>query len=107
LILFVVDKIEVIEKTFNAKLTDSGSLFTPNYNISVGQKSLVATDEDPKQLQYFQFGFTPGWAKKQMYLFNARSEGDHNKENDPHFFSIITTSANELLQKIPHHRMPV
>lgn len=173
----LVDKIEVIEKTFNAKLTDGGTLFTPNYNISVGQKSLVVTNEDPKQLQYFQFGFTPGWTKKQMYLFNSRSEGDHNKENDPHFrgakgiiekpafrnsirskrclviasafiegttnegldkpflvhlkkrpfafagiwdiwtnpenqeviqsFSIITTSANELLQKIPHHRMLV
>jgi putative SOS response-associated peptidase YedK len=173
----LVDKVEVIEKVFNAKLADEASLFSPNYNISVGQKSLVLTDEDPKHIQYFQFGFTPSWAKKQMYLFNARSEGDHNKENDPHFrgakgiiekpafrnsirskrclviasafiegtinegldrpylvhlkkrpfafagiwdswtnpenkeviqsFSIITTSANELLQKIPHHRMPV
>jgi len=172
----LVDKIEVIEKVFNAKLVDH-DLFAPNYNVSIGQKSLVVTNESPNQLQYFQFGLTPSWAKKQMYLFNARSEGDHNKENDPNFrgakgiiekpafrssirakrclivasafiegttnegldkpflvhlnkrpfafaglwdswtnpdsqeviqsFSIITTSANELLQKIPHHRMPV
>lgn len=172
----LVDKIEVIEKVFNAKLPDHG-LFAPNYNVSIGQKSLVVTNDSPNQLQYFQFGLTPSWAKKQMYLFNARSEGDFNKENDPGFFgamgiimkpafrnsirskrclivasafiegttiegldkpflvhldkrpfafagiwdnwtnpeskeviqsfSIITTSANELLQKIPHHRMPV
>ncbi|MCK9412119.1 MAG: SOS response-associated peptidase [Prolixibacteraceae bacterium] len=172
----LIDKIETIEKTFNAKLAVH-DLFSPNYNVSIGQKSLVVTNEDPKQLQYFQFGFTPSWAKKQMYLFNARAEGDHNKENDPGYhgakgiiekpafrssirakrcliiasafiegttnegldkpflvhlnkrpfafaglwdswtnpdnqeviqsFSIITTTANELLQKIPHHRMPV
>jgi putative SOS response-associated peptidase YedK len=125
------------------------------------------------------FGLTPFWAKKPMYLFNARSEGDRNKENDPNFrgakdilikpsfrkpirsqrclipadafyegttteglskpflvffknkvrpfafaglyddwknpetgetirsFSIITTTANELMQKIPHHRCPI
>jgi len=173
----LVDKIEVIEKAFNAKLPVGETLFEPNYNISVGQKSLVITNESPQLLQYFQFGFTPSWAKKQMYLFNARAEGDHNKENDPNFrgakgiiekpafrnsirskrclviasafiegttaegldrpflvhlksrpfafagiwdswtnpenqemihsFSIITTTANSLLQKIPHHRMPV
>lgn len=173
----LIDKIEMIEKVFNAKLAGDATLFSPNYNVSVGQKSLVVTDEDTKCLQHFQFGFTPSWAKKQMYLFNARAEGDHNKENNPLFhgakgiiekpafrnsirskrclviasafiegttmegldkpylvhlksrpfafagiwdswtnpesqeviqsFSIITTSANELLQKIPHHRMPV
>ena len=112
-----------------------------------------------------------------MYLFNARSEGDNNQDNDPRYsgakgiilkpsfrkpirsqrclviasafiegttvdglnkpylvylrkrpfafagvwdtwvnpeskmavnsFSIITTTANEVLQKIPHHRMPI
>ncbi len=173
----LVDKIEVIEKTFNAKLSEGSILFSPSYNITVGQKSLVVTDENPNQLNYYQFGLTPSWAKKQMYLFNARAEGDHNKENDPNFrgakgiiekpafrnpirarrclivasafiegstvegldkpflvhlknrpfafagiwdkwtnpenleviqsFSIITTTANTLLQKIPHHRMPV
>ena len=173
----LVDKIEVIEKVFNVKLADGETLFSPNYNVSVGQKSLVITNESPQLLQNFQFGLTPSWAKKQMYLFNARAEGDHNKENDPNFrgakgiiekpafrnsirskrclivasafiegstiegldkpflvhlknrpfafagiwdswtnpenqeiiqsFSIITTTANALLQKIPHHRMPV
>jgi putative SOS response-associated peptidase YedK len=173
----LADKLTVIEKAFGAKLPEGETLFAPNYNISVGQKSLVITNEDPKLLQYYHFGLTPFWAKKHMYLFNARAEGDHNKENDPNFrgakgiikkpafrnpirskrclvvasafiegttnegldkpylvhlrsrpfafagiwdnwtnpvnqeiihsFSIITTSANSLLQKIPHHRMPV
>lgn len=170
----LVDTIEIIQKEFNVNFNGD---FEPNYNISVGQKSLVITDDKPHQLQLFQFGLTPFWAKKQMYLFNARAEGDSNKENNPHFsgakgiilkpafrkpirsqrclviasafiegttseglnkpyvvylmkrpfafagiwdtwtdaeteetinsFSIITTTANELLQKIPHHRMPV
>lgn len=173
----LVDNIEAIEKAFNAKLPAGETVYSLNYNISVGQKSLVITNESPQLLQHFQFGLTPSWSKKQMYLFNARAEGDHNKENDPNFkgakgiigkpafrnsirskrclvvasafiegttaegldkpflvhlksrpfafagiwdswtnpeskeviesFSIITTSANSLLQKIPHHRMPV
>ena len=132
-----------------------------------------------QKIQLFKFGFTPFWAKKQFYTFNARSEGDQNKENDPSYkgsmgiiqkpmfrhairsqrclvivdafiegpqkeklskpyliymrdkvrpfalagiwdswtnkntgevissFAIITTTANELLQKIGHHRSPV
>ncbi len=31
------------------------------------------------------FGFTPSWAKKKMYVINARSEGDHNKEDDVNY----------------------
>jgi putative SOS response-associated peptidase YedK len=173
----LVDKLEVIEKVFGSKLPEGPSAYTPNYNISPGQLSLVITNDHPGLLQYFQFGLTPSWAKKQMYLFNARAEGDHNKENDPRYygaqgiiekpsfrnpirskrclviasafvegttteglskpylvhlktrpfafagiwdswihpesqqvvqsFAIITTTANELMQKIPHHRMPV
>jgi|WetSurMetagenome_2_1015567.scaffolds.fasta_scaffold268290_1 putative SOS response-associated peptidase YedK len=172
----VVESIEAIEKRFNAEAR--AVQLEINYNISVGQKAPVITSEDPKKVQLFQFGLTPSWAKKQMYLFNARSEGDHNKEDDPTYrgakgiilkpayrkpirsqrclviatafyegpkkeglskpyliylknkkrpfafagiydtwenpeggkinsFSIITTTANELLQKIGHHRMPV
>ena len=43
----------------------------------------VITGDKPNELQFSQFGMTPSWAKKRMYLFNARSEGDGNKENDP------------------------
>ena len=41
-----------------------------------------------------QFGFTPSWAKKQFYMINARSEGDHNAENDPGY-----RGAMGILQK--------
>jgi putative SOS response-associated peptidase YedK len=173
-----VQKAEVIEKRFNVTVPkDVG--YKPSYNISPGKFAPVITDLNPNVLQLFQFGLTPFWSKKPMNLYNARSEGDKNKENDPNYtgakeiirkpafrkpirsrrclvvadafiegpteerldkpyvvylkneerpfafagiwdiwenkssgevlesFSIITTVANELLQKIPHHRSPV
>ena len=149
-----------------------------SYNISPGQKAAVITNDKPKELQLFSFGFTPFWADTPTYWFNARSEGDKNKDNDPNYkgsraitekpafrkairsqrclvvadcfiegttkeklskpyvvylkdrrpfafagiwdswadkttgellnsFAIITTTANTLLQKLPHHRSPV
>ena len=71
----LVETIEVIKTEFNVSFDGD---YEPNYNISVGQQSFVITDDKPHQLQ-FQFGLTPFWAKKQMYLFNASAEGDHNK----------------------------
>ena len=174
----LVQKIEAIEKRFNVK-SPNGLTWSPNYNISLGQFAPVITSDHPNYLNLMQFGLTPHWAKKQMYLFNARSEGDRNKENNPNFsgakgiinkpafrkpirsqrcliiadafiegttddglskpylvylqnkerpfamagifdewknvktgeiihsFSIITTTANSLMQMIPHQRMPV
>ena len=174
----IIDTVETIEKRFNVKAEQPEQL-KMNYNVAIGQHAPVITDKDPRNLQMFQFGLTPSWAKKNMYLFNARSEGDHNSEDDPRYsgakgiiekpafrkpirsqrclvivsgfiegpkiggldkpyliylknkkrpfalagiwdswkkpdtneiinsFSIITTTANELLQKIGHHRMPV
>jgi putative SOS response-associated peptidase YedK len=173
-----VQKVEVIEKRFNVKVPDDVG-YKPSYNISPGQQAPVITNENPDELQMYQFGLTPFWSKKPMYLFNARAEGDKNKENDPDYtgskeifrkpafrqsfrskrclviadaflegtteeglnkpyvvylrnenrpfafagiwdrwenkengetlnsFSIITTVANDLIQKIPHHRSPV
>jgi len=173
-----VQKVEVIEKRFNVKAPPEFP-FEGNYNIGPGSLAPVITSDKPRQLQLFRFGMTPFWAKKPMYLFNARSEGDKNKENDPKYtgskeifkkpsfrkairsqrclvpadafiegttkeklskpyvvylkdrerpfafagiwdawvntetgeiinsFAIITTTANGLLQKLPHHRSPV
>lgn len=170
----MVDRIEVIKREFNVQF--DGNL-EPEYNISPGKKAPVITSDQPTQLQLFQFGMTPNWAQKPMYLFNARAEGDNNQDNDPRYtgakgiiikpsfrkpirsqrclviasafiegtttgglnkpylvytkkrpfafagvwdlwnapgtsqplysFSIITTTANDVLKKIPHHRMPV
>jgi putative SOS response-associated peptidase YedK len=174
----LVQKVEVIEKRFNVEAPE-GFDFKPNYNIAPGSYAPVITNENPRQLDLFRFGMTPFWAKKPLLLINARSEGDHNPEDDPGYtgakgiitkpafrkpvrsqrclviadcfiegtikeklskpyvvylkegerpfafagiwdtwanpetgeiirsFAIITTVANELLQKIPHHRSPV
>lgn len=174
----IVSSVEVIEKRFQVKAPELPLKVIPNYNLGPGSMAPVITNDKPNEMQFFQFGLTPFWAKKRMYFFNARAEGDGNKENDPnytggkgiinkpsfrkpirsqrclviadafiegsineglntpyvvylrerrpfalagiwdvwknpeaeeevHSFSIITTTANSLLQKIPHHRSPV
>ncbi len=174
----LVQKVEVIERRFNVDANNNFQ-WNANYNISPGTYAPVITSDKPKELQLMQFGLTPFWAKKRMFLFNARAEGDRNKENNPNYreskgiitkpafrkpirsqrclviadafiegsnleglknpyliylkdkkrpfafagiydvwldpkngeelesFSIITTTSNELLQKIPHDRSPV
>jgi len=95
-----IKTIQEIEKRYNvtANMLDH---FTANVNVSVGQYAPVITNKEPKQLQLFQFGMTPHWAKKKMYLFNARSEGNFNKENNPDY-----TGAKGILQK-PSFRRPI
>lgn len=173
----LVQKLETIEKRFNL----SPSLFdlSPSYNTGPGMYTPVVASNSKRCLQLFRFGMCPSWAKKDMFLLNARTEGDRNSENDVHYhgpkdiilkpsfrkpirsqrclviadafiegstdegldkahvvflknkvrpfamagiwdewknpvngesvfsFAIITTVANELMQKIPHHRSPV
>ena len=81
----VVSKLKIIEKEFQADVSEILERFTFNPNISVGDEALVITNDVPDKVQLFQFGFTPHWAKKKMYIINARSEGNHNKENDPRY----------------------
>ena len=78
----IITKIEKIEKRFNVSAFDP-KLFNPSYNVSHGDSAPVITQENPKSLSFFQFGFTPHWGKKQYYQINARSEGDKNKDNNP------------------------
>jgi len=80
----IVTKIKKIQKIFNVK-TFNPELFVPNYNVSHGNMAPVITQDRPNELHFFQFGFTPHWGKKQFYQVNARSEGDRNKEDDPHY----------------------
>lgn len=56
-----------------------------NFNVAVGDLAYVLTNDKPTDLQAFRFGLTPSWAQKQMYLINARSEGDMNPENDVNY----------------------
>jgi len=173
-----VSKIKAIEKRFNAQMKQP-ELYRVNPNVSVGELAPVITQEKPGEIRFLKFGFTPSWAKKEYYMMNARSEGDHNKENNPNYsgpkgiiqkpmfrqairskrclviadaflegpekeklskphlvymkdgqrpfafagiyddwvntetgeitssFAIITTTANDLLQRVGHHRSPV
>ena len=84
----IVQKIEVLEKRFNATAVE-GLLFGPDANIGIGKVAPVITDAAPRELQGFTFGFTPFWAKKPMYLFNARAEGDRNAGNDPNYTGAL------------------
>ncbi len=79
-----VQSVEVIEKRFNIRVPSNIDL-EPCYNISPGKYAPVITSEKPKELQLFQFGLTPFWAKKGMYMFNARAEGDRNKVNNENY----------------------
>lgn len=174
----LVQKLEKLEARFNVTAVP-GLDFSPSYNISPGKTSLIITQDAPDKIMPAVFGLTPFWSDKAMYLFNARAEGDRNKENNSDFrgskdiinkpafrkpirsqrclipadafiegttdeglskpylvylknkvrpfafagiyddwknpqtnevvrsFSIITTTANSLMQKIPHHRSPI
>lgn len=174
----LVQKLEKLEARYNVTAVP-GLEFKPSYNISPGKTSLIIASDAPDKIMPAVFGLTPFWSDKAMYLFNARAEGDRNKENNPDFrgamdiinkpafrkpirsqrclipadafiegttleglskpflvflkdkvrpfsfagiyddwknpltnevvrsFSIITTTANSLMQKIPHHRTPI
>lgn len=78
----LVNNIDEVAQQMEVFLPESSN-FAPNYNTSPGDYSPVITNQQPDILQFFQFGLTPHWAQKRMYLFNARAEGDFNKDNDP------------------------
>lgn len=98
----VVSSVEVIEKRFNVTLDPELPLgIIPNYNLGPGALGPVITNEEPNKLQFYRFGLTPSWAKKKMYLFNARAEGDGNKDNDPAY-----TGGKGIISK-PAFRKPI
>ena len=81
----LIEKIEFYEEQFKVKANALPNQYLPNYNVSIGNFAPVITNDKPNEIQFFQFGFTPSWSKKPMYLFNARSEGDGNETNDIHY----------------------
>jgi putative SOS response-associated peptidase YedK len=60
---------EQIESRF--ELSHQMISFSPNYNICIGQFVPVITDAKPHEIQLFQFGLAPFWAKKEMLIVNA------------------------------------
>lgn len=175
----VVQKWEELEKSFHALPITITEPYIANYNVGPGSYAPVVLFENGHtKIVNMQFGLTPFWAKKKMYLFNARAEGDANENDDINYtggkgiitkpafrkpireqrclvianafmegpkieklskpylcylrnresfcmagiydtyvdqtsgeisqsFAIITTVANDLMQKIGHHRSPV
>jgi putative SOS response-associated peptidase YedK len=97
----VVSTVEVIEKRFNVTAPELPLNFLPNYNLGPGSYAPVITNDKPNQLQFFQFGMIPSWAKKKMYLFNARAEGDGNADNDPNY-----TGGKGIISK-PAFKKPI
>jgi len=90
-----VTKVETIEKRFDVQADQQTKHdYIPNVNVGAGQKGLVITGDEPRQLQLMHFGFTPSWSKKRTYVLNARAEGDRNKDNDP-----LYTGSREIYKK--------
>ena len=79
-----VINIKKVENTYGITLPE-GTELEGSYNVAPGDYAYVISSSDPQKLVRYRFGMTPHWAKKQMYLINARAEGDANKENDPGF----------------------
>lgn len=88
-----VTKIREIEQRFGVK-APFPELYLPSPNVSVGQLAPVILSSRPDELRFCQFGFTPHWATKNMYVLNARCEGDHNQDDDPRY-----TGAKGILTK--------
>lgn len=93
-----VTKIKAIEKRFNVTAPNPED-YRLNTNISHGEYGPVITNNAPDTLQFFQFGFTPEWADKQYYMVNARSEGDHNKDNDPSYTGAMGIAQKPMFRK--------
>lgn len=88
-----VSKVKAVEKRFNAEVLHPEK-WVLNTNVGPGTKAPIITNEKPSIVQHFQFGFTPYWANKPMTVFNARSEGDFNSENNPQY-----SGAKGIIQK--------
>ncbi|MBL7924087.1 MAG: SOS response-associated peptidase [Bacteroidia bacterium] len=98
----LIDKLEAYEQRFNAAAGPfSVHIRLPNYNVVPGALAPVITNDKPDEIQFFRFGMTPFWAKKPMYLINARAEGDHNADDDPDYHG-----AKGIISK-PSFRKPI
>ncbi|MDP2338147.1 MAG: SOS response-associated peptidase [Bacteroidota bacterium] len=73
--------IDLFVKRFGVSRPEDRSIES-NYNVAPGNLAYVITNDKPNELQTFQFGLTPSWAKKPTYLINARAEGDLNPQNN-------------------------
>ena len=96
--IIIKKSLQVVQEELNLKPQPEVFEFR-SYNLGPGSMAPVLMPD--KQFSMLRFGLTPHWSSKPMLLFNARSEGDHNKENDPAY-----SGAPGILQK-PSFRMPI
>jgi putative SOS response-associated peptidase YedK len=90
-----ISQVQAVEKRFNVHVSSDVAVeWKSNANVSHGERAPVIAHDAPGAVQLFQFGLTPRWAQKQFYMVNARSEGDHNPDDDPRY-----TGAMGILNK--------
>ncbi|HEX2617313.1 MAG TPA: SOS response-associated peptidase family protein, partial [Flavobacteriales bacterium] len=81
----VIRQLKELSTRFKAPATLLDLPWLANRNIKPGDMAPVVTSAQPRAVEMMQFGLTPHWANEQKYWFNARAEGDNNKENDPNY----------------------
>ncbi|MBR9861618.1 SOS response-associated peptidase [bacterium] len=96
--IIIKKSIKIVEEQLNLEPQQNLHDFR-GYNIGPGAMAPVLNAN--KKFEMMRFGLTPFWSKKNMLLFNARSEGDFNKENDP------TYSGNKGIFQKPSFRKPI
>ena len=77
--------LEKTETRFNVLLDQNTVEIPKSYSVSSSDYSYVITSENPFVIQAFKFGMTPFYSTEPLNLINARSEGDKNSRNDPHY----------------------
>jgi len=67
--------------------------------ISLGDETLIITQENPKEISLSTFGMIPAWSKQPMQIINARAEGDKNPANNPSYTGSKAIFLNKAFQK--------
>ncbi len=96
--IIIKKSIQIVEEELNLQPRQDLYNFR-GYNIGPGGMAPVLGTE--REFRMMRFGLTPFWSKKNMLLFNARSEGDYNKDNDP------TYMGNKGIYNKPAFRGPI
>jgi putative SOS response-associated peptidase YedK len=91
---------ETIEKRFNLS-PNTKIEWEPRIIVSPRDKTLIITQQSPKEIILSTYVMTPLWAKQPMNLINARAEGNKNPDNNPLF-----TGSKGIFMK-PAFKRPV
>ena len=101
----LVSSIRVVEEHF--QLPEGGALsHFEGVNAGPGSLMPVLSSGHPDRLTLMNFGFETQWSgSSRRLLFNARSEGDHNLEDDPRYNGALGIFAKPSFRSaIRNHR---